>query len=45
MTQALHAEDGSLPLGLTVQTAYTELSGGSKNVAVVVKIVQHIPRH
>ena len=38
MTQALHAEDSSLPQGLTVQNAYTELHSGSKNVTVVVRI-------
>ena len=37
MTQALHAEDGSLPQGLTVQNAYTELHSGSKNVTVVLR--------
>ena len=37
MTQALHAEDGSLPQGLMVQNTYTELHNGSKNVAVVVR--------
>ena len=37
MTQALHIEDGSLPQGLTVQTTYTELQGGSKNITVVVR--------
>ena len=37
MTQALHAEDGSLPQGLTVQNSYTELHDGSRNVAVVVR--------
>ena len=37
MTQALHAEDRSLPQGLMVQNAYTELVSGSKNVAVVVR--------
>ena len=37
MTQALCAEDGSLPKGLTVQNAYTELCTGSKYVAVVVR--------
>ena len=30
-------EDGSLPQGLTVQNAYTELCNGSKNVAMVVR--------
>ena len=37
MNQALHAEDGSLPQGQTVQNAYTELCSGSKNVTVVVR--------
>ena len=37
MTQVLHVEDGSLPHGLTIQNAYTELCNGSKNVAVVVR--------
>ena len=43
MTQALHAGDGSLPKGLAVQNAYTELHDGSKNVTMV-EIVQHISR-
>ena len=37
MTQALHAEDGSLPQGLTVQNAYAELCDGCRNVTVVVR--------
>ena len=37
MTQALHAEDGSLLQGLMVQNAYTELRKGSKKVIVVVR--------
>ena len=37
MTQALCVEDGSLPQGLMVQNAYTELSSGSKIIAVVVR--------
>ena len=37
MTQALSAEDGSLPQGLTVQNAYMELCSSSKNVTVVVR--------
>ena len=37
MTQALCTGDGSLPQGLTVQNAYTELYSGSKNVAAVVR--------
>ena len=36
MTQVLQTEDGSLPQGLTVQNAYTELRKGSKNAVVVV---------
>ena len=37
MTQALQAEDGSLPQGLTIQNAYTELRKGSKNTVMVVR--------
>ena len=37
MTQALHAEDGSLPQGLTIQNTYTEMCDGSKNVTIVVR--------
>ena len=37
MTQALHAKDGSLPQGLTVQNTYTELQNGSKIITVVVR--------
>ena len=37
MTQALHAEHGLLPRGLTIQNTYTEMLDGSKNVTVVVK--------
>ena len=37
MTQALNAEDGSLPQGLTIQNAYTKLHDGSKKVTVVVR--------
>ena len=37
MTQALHTKDSSLPQGLTIQNAYTELQKGSKNVVVVVR--------
>ena len=37
ITQALHADDGSLPQGLRVLNAYTGLYSGSKNVAVVVR--------
>ena len=36
MTQALCAEDGSLPQGLMVQNAHTELCSDSKNVTGVV---------
>ena len=44
MTQALHAEDGSLPQGLTIQNAYTEMHDGSKNVDIVVRNSMAIPR-
>ena len=37
MSQALQVEDGSLPQGLTMQNAYTELRTGSKNAIVVVR--------
>ena len=37
MTQALHAEDGSLPQGLTIQNIYTKMCDGSKNAAIVVR--------
>ena len=37
MTETLHAEDGSLPQGLTIQNAYTEMHDGSKNVAIILR--------
>ena len=37
MTQTLCTEDGSLPQGLMVQSTFTELHGGSRNVTVVVR--------
>ena len=37
MTQALQTKDSSLPPGLTIQNAYTELRKCSKNAAVVVR--------
>ena len=37
MTQAILAEDSSLPQGLTVQNMYTELRKGSKNAVMVVR--------
>ena len=37
MVQALYAQDGTLPPGLTVQNMYTELSKGSKKAVVVVQ--------
>ena len=37
MVQALHAWDGTLPPGLTMQNTYTELRKGSKKVVVVVQ--------
>ena len=36
MVQALHAQDGTLPPGLTMQNTYTELRKGSKKAVVVV---------
>ena len=35
IVQALHAQDGILPLGLTMQNTYTELRKGSKKAVVV----------
>ena len=37
MVQALHAQDGTLPPGLTVQNTYTELRNSSKKAVVVVQ--------
>ena len=37
MNKALWAEDGSLPQGLTVQSAYTQLRKGSNYTVVVVR--------
>ena len=37
MVQALHAQDGTVLPGLTVQNMYTELRKGSKKAAVVVQ--------
>ena len=37
MVQALYAQDGTLPPGLTVQNTYTELRKGSKKAVVVVQ--------
>ena len=37
MVQALHAQDGTLLQGLTVQNMYTELRKGSKKAVVVVQ--------
>ena len=37
MTKVLWTKDGSLPQGLTIQNAYTELWKGSKNVVVMVR--------
>ena len=36
MVQALHAQDGTLPPGLTMQNTYTELRKGRKKAVVVV---------
>ena len=37
ITQVLQTKDGSLPQGLTIQNAYTELKKGSKNAVVLVR--------
>ena len=37
MVQALHAQDGTLPPGITVQNTYTELRKGSRKAVVVVQ--------
>ena len=37
MVQALHAQDGTLPPGITMQNTYTELRKGSKKAVVVVR--------
>ena len=36
MVQALHTQDSTLPLGLTIQNTYTELRKGNKKAVVVV---------
>ena len=37
MTHALHTEEGSLPQGLMIQNAYTEMCNGSKSVTIIVR--------
>ena len=37
MVQALHAQDGTLPPGITMQNTFTELRKGSKKAVVVVQ--------
>ena len=37
MTQMLQNEDSTLPQGLTIQNAYTELQKGSKYIVMVVR--------
>ena len=37
MNQALCAKDGSLPHGLTIQNAYTQMSKGSRNITIIVR--------
>ena len=44
MTQALQTEDSSLPQGLTIQNAYTELQKGSKYVVMVVRNSMAYPK-
>ena len=44
MTQALQTKDGSLPQGITIQNAYTELWKGSKNAVMVVRDSMAYPK-
>ena len=44
MTQALCAEDGSLPQGLMIQNTYTEMHNGSVNVIIIVRICTAHPQ-
>ena len=44
MTNALCAEEGSLPQGLTVQNTYTEMHNGSKNVTITVRYSMAYPQ-
>ena len=44
MTQALHPEDGSLPQGLTIQNAYSEMCNGSRNVSIIVRYSRAYPQ-
>ena len=37
MTQALRADEGPLPQGLTIENTYTEMCNGSKNVTIIVR--------
>ena len=43
MVQALHAQDGTLPPGITMQNTYTELRKGSKKAVVVVRNKHSLP--
>ena len=43
MTQALHADKGPLPQGLTIQNAYMEMHSGSKSITIVVRNSIGIP--
>ena len=45
MTQVLWTEDGTLPQGLTIQNAYTELQKGSKYVVIVVRNSMAYPQN
>ena len=44
MTQALQTKDGSLPQGLTIHNAYTELRKGSKDAVVVIRNSMAYPK-
>ena len=37
MTEALHADEGPLPQGLTIQNSYMEMCNGSKSITIIVR--------
>ena len=37
MTQTLHADEGQLPQGLTIQNTYTEMHSCSKSITIIVR--------
>ena len=44
MTQALHANEGPLAQGLTIQNAYMEMCNSSKSVAIIVRNSMEYPQ-